>query len=202
MFESSDSWVEMFVSKVALLRLCPVVKVVATPAAKERSNDGTDIISAMAPTVAKGPLARTSPTCCPHRRIKWSCEWIHDEGSLESGDDGVGSYVTGLCSVNGQTGLKHASGCQVIPLSLLLQRARQQGARLCSGSSSKLCRCSSEMTVCFLHHPEWDFTAALHVAAPHGPGRVALPQVPSSTGTSRLLCHRIWSRTSVPHPVH
>ena len=42
------------------------------------------------------------------------------------------------------------------------------------------------MTVSSLRHPAWDLTA-LHIAAPHGPGRVALLQLPSSAGTFRLL---------------
>ena len=43
------------------------------------------MISTVAPTIEK-PLARMRRTCRLHRRI-------HDEGSLESGDDGVSSFV-------------------------------------------------------------------------------------------------------------
>ena len=94
LFESSVSWVEMFVPKLALLRLCLVVSVMETAAPTSAPTRAPTSSQRWLQGLRKKPLARTSPTCRPHRRIKWIYEWVHDEVSLESDDDCVDSYVT------------------------------------------------------------------------------------------------------------
>ena len=73
---------------LALLRLCIVVSVVDT-SANERSNDCADNLYD-----GSGGGRMSKLYACAHIWGFNLCyEWIHDEGSLESGDDGVGSYV-------------------------------------------------------------------------------------------------------------
>ena len=88
-FESSESWVELVVSMLALQRLCIVVSVVDT-SANERSNDRADNVL----YDGSNDCRRSKLHACAHHIAHiWSfnsCyEWIHDERSLESGDDGV-----------------------------------------------------------------------------------------------------------------
>ena len=62
--------------------------------ANERSNDGADNNLYDG---SSGSRKSKLHACAHHIAHVWgfkSCyEWIHDEGSFESGDDGVGSYV-------------------------------------------------------------------------------------------------------------
>ena len=69
LFETSYSWVEMFVSKVALLGLSVVVSVVAMTAPTSAPTIGTDDdLNDWRQRTQKEPIARMRPTCRTHLR--------------------------------------------------------------------------------------------------------------------------------------